>query len=46
VTDEQRIAQAYAYQPGPVVEEKKKVDPDDPFGEVELIEWGTKKRRF
>jgi len=37
------LAEAYAYVPG-MVEEKKVVDPDDPFGEVELVEWGHKKK--
>lgn len=39
------LAAAYAYVP-PVVEQKKAVDPDDPFADVELVEWGTKKRRW
>jgi hypothetical protein len=46
VTQEQKIAQAYAYVPGQAEAPKKAVDPNDPFGEIELIEWGTKKRRY
>lgn len=32
------VAEAYNYVPT-VVEEKKKIDPNDPFGDLEVAEW-------